>query len=308
MKGKFSYLHPLTQIIFLILVAFLSLFVLMIIGLVAAIPIFGFGVFADMMSGNLQNASVAFLKYVQTIQGIALFIVPAIITATFISDKPYKYLWFEKRINPKTILLTIIMIYAIIPLINLTGMWNANMKLPEFLSGIENWMMVREEQAAGMTEMLVESKNTWQLLFNLVMIAVIPAVGEELFFRGIIQNSLVRWTRNYHSGIWIAAIVFSFFHLQFYGFLPRMILGVVFGYLLVWSGNIWLPILAHFLNNATAVIAYHFMGSQALGFDPEKVDNENAVLWMGIVSLFVVIALLFTVRIYEFKKKIEVDI
>ena len=308
MKGRLSYLHPITQIILLILIAFFSFFVFMIVGSVLAIPIFGLDVFKDMFNGNMQSTNGSFLKFLQILQGIGFFIVPALLTAMLISDRPMRYLSFDKKLNVKSVLLTIVLIYAIVPLINLTGMWNAHLKLPEFLSGVENWMMAREEQASGLTELLVKSDNISQLLVNLVMIAVIPAVGEELFFRGIIQTALTRWTRNYHWAIWVAAFVFSFFHLQFYGFLPRMILGVVFGYLLVWSGTIWLPILAHFLNNATAVLAYHYIGKEALSFNPETFGTESQYGWIAILSLLIVIALLFAIRIYEFKKKVEVDI
>lgn len=308
MAGKLNYLHPFTQIILLMLTGFLSVLVLTIVGLVVAIPIFGLEVFSNILSGNIQNLDIGFLKYLQLLQGIGLFIVPAFITARFISTRPLNFLGFGKSLKLKSILLTVIMIYAVVPLINLTGLWNSNLQLPEFMSGIENWMMVREEQAASLTELLVKSDSTGQMLFNIFMIAVIPAIGEELFFRGVIQTVLIKWFKNYHWAIFAAAFVFSFFHLQFYGFLPRLILGILFGYLLVWSGNIWLPILAHFLNNATAVVVYHFMGKGAISVDPEAVGTNSPFGWMAILSLIVVVAILFAIRVYEFKKKIEVNI
>ena len=84
--------------------------------------------------------------------------------------------------------------------------------------------------------------------------AILPAIGEELLFRGVFQRLLTEWTRNIHWGIILAALLFSFFHFEFYGFLPRFLLGVFFGYLFVWTSSIWVPILAHFTNNFIIVV------------------------------------------------------
>ncbi len=308
MAGRLNYLHPIPQIILLIIIALVSALLLTIVGMVVAIPIFGLEMFGSMFTGNVQNMDIGFLKYLQLLQGIGMFVVPAFITAALISKRPLNFLWFGKKVNFKSVLLTIVMIYAVVPLINLTGMWNSNLQLPEFMSGIENWMTAREEQAAIITEKFVQSEHLGQMLFNIFLIAVIPAIGEELFFRGVIQTVLAKWFKNYHVAIFTAAFVFSFFHLQFYGFLPRFILGVLFGYLLVWSGNIWLPILAHFINNATAVVAYHFMGKGAISVDPEAIGTDSAFGWMAILSIVIVVASLLAIRVYEFKKKIEVNI
>ena len=89
------------------------------------------------------------------------------------------------------------------------------------------------------------------------MIGIIPAIGEELFFRGVLQRIFSGMTRNYHWGIWITAVLFSLVHSKVFTFLPILILGALFGYLLVWTKSIWVPILAHFVNNTTAVLLYY---------------------------------------------------
>jgi membrane protease YdiL (CAAX protease family) len=92
------------------------------------------------------------------------------------------------------------------------------------------------------------------LLLNLLVIAIVPAIGEELLFRGYLQQSFSNWLSNPHVAIIVTAVLFSAIHLHFQAFLPRFILGVLLGYLFYWSGSLWLPILAHFANNAQAVI------------------------------------------------------
>ena len=104
--------------------------------------------------------------------------------------------------------------------------------------GIEKWMKDAEESAAEITKAFLDVKTIPGLVFNVFMIAFLPAVGEELLFRGIIQRIFTDMTKSHHWGIWISAILFSAMHFQFYGFVPRVLLGALFGYLLVWSGSI----------------------------------------------------------------------
>lgn len=132
-------------------------------------------------------------------------------------------------------------------------------------------MKSSEEQAARITEAFLIMTSPSELLFNLFMIALIPAIGEELLFRGIVQNIFSRWLKNNHAAIWLSALLFSAMHMQFYGFIPRLMLGVMLGYLLVWSGNIWWPIIAHFVNNAAAVIFSYLFQNNFSNFDPDKI-------------------------------------
>ena len=140
------------------------------------------------------------------------------------------------------------------PVINLLGLLNKQMELPAFMAPIEEWMRAQETLAEQLTTILLSSDSVWVILANLIVIAVTAGITEEFLFRGALQRVIGKWTSNPHTIIWIAAILFSAFHLQFYGFLPRMILGAYFGYLLYWSKSIWIPVFAHFVNNAFAVI------------------------------------------------------
>ena len=140
------------------------------------------------------------------------------------------------------------------PVINLLGLLNKQMELPAFMAPIEEWMRAQETLAEQLTTILLSSDSVWVILANLIVIAVTAGITEEFLFRGALQRVIGKWTSNPHTIIWIAAILFSAFHLQFYGFLPRMILGACFGYLLYWSKSIWISVFSHFVNNASAAI------------------------------------------------------
>jgi len=162
--------------------------------------------------------------------------------------------------------------------------------------GIETWMKNAEEQAGELTEAFLKVETVGGLLFNIFMIAFLPAIGEELLFRGVIQRIFTRWTQNVHWGIWISAILFSALHMQFYGFIPRMLLGVLFGYLLVWSGSMWLPIIAHFINNGVAVVIMYLVDKELLNPELEVIGSTSDSYYLAAVSLVLVIAFMIMIK------------
>ena len=133
--------------------------------------------------------------------------------------------------------------------------------------------------------------TTGDFAFNLIMIGLLPAIGEELVFRGVVQKIFHQWSRNIHIAIWTTAFVFSAMHMQFYGFLPRMVLGGMLGYMLAWSGSLWLPIFAHFVNNAGAVVFMYLFQKGVTDIDPDKVGTESD--WMEVIVSVVLSILLF---------------
>ena len=147
---------------------------------------------------------------------------------------------------------------AFIPFMDLIAQWNMEMSLPGGLKQLEQWMRTQEDNASAITASIIMVSSIDKLLLNLLVIAVLPGIAEEFFFRGALQNIFTRIFGNIHLSIWVVGIIFSAIHLQFYGFFPRMMLGVFLGYLLFWTGNIWVPIFVHFLNNASVVVAAFF--------------------------------------------------
>jgi uncharacterized protein len=188
------------------------------------------------------------LSLTQIISQIGLFLLPPVLFAWIMHDRPVRtYLALNRSVALFPILLVFPLMILILPLISWLTEINRMVPLPHALELAEN-------RAGIIVELFLSDSSMKGLLLNLLMIAVLPAIGEELFFRGVIQQQFIKVFRNPHVAVWVTAILFSFFHFQFHGFLPRMFLGVIFGYLFVWSGSLWLPVLAHLINNAGAVM------------------------------------------------------
>jgi len=275
--------------IIIIILFFLSAFV---VGLLAAMPIFGISP-TELQSAMGVNGNINLLKYMQILQGFSLFIIPSFIVAYIFSNNTIKFLYLD--VKPKffyAILAVSLMILAL-PLINFLAQINSKMNLPEFMSGIEVWMRASETNAEILTKKLLAVNNLGGLMLNIFMIAVLPAIGEELLFRGIIQKYLILIFKNAHVGIILAAIFFSAFHMQFYGFIPRLILGMMLGYLLFWTKSLWVPIIAHFINNAFAVITYYYISKGEISEDVEKIGSEGQSMIFAFISFLLVGAIIY---------------
>ena len=155
-----------------------------------------------------------------------------------------------------------------------------------------------EEQAATQTEKLLIANTFGALLFNIFIMAVIPGLGEEFFFRGTLQR-IISDAKGAVWAIWVTAFIFSAVHMQFYGFIPRLLLGAFFGYLLVWSGNIWLPIVAHFVYNAITVVFHYLSNNGCLVIDIDIIGTGNT-WWQGFVC-----GLIFVFGIYFLKNTLK---
>lgn len=239
------------------------------------------GIFFWTFTGGNAN-DINSLKMLQLIQTIGLFVLPPIVLAYFWSIKPMVYLQLNKKISCAEVGIVIAFMVLIVPFVNLLGEMNQQLILPKVFAGIERWMKATEAQTAQITEKLLNVHTLQGLLLNILVIAIIPAIGEELFFRSALQGIFQKW-KGAVLAIWITAIIFSAIHLQFYGFVPRMLLGAFFGYMLVWSKNLWLPILAHFTNNVMAVIFYYLTANGYKLPDIDKLGTGNT-MWLGILS------------------------
>ena len=245
-----------------------------------------------------QPMSVGSLKWVQLLQTAAMFLLPPLCMAYLWSQEPMKWLKVSEFQSFKVSGAAILLMLVALPAINLLSYWNQQMTLPAFLKPLEAWMKAQEESAALLTEQFLNVTTFGGLVVNLLLMAVLPAVAEELTFRGVLQQLFeVKGERVPHLAIWCSAILFSAIHMQFYGFVPRMLMGALFGYMLAWTGSLWVPILMHMTNNAVAVILY-FVALRA-DWDMEKVDaiGTNDTLWLGVVSMVITI-----VGIYIFRR------
>lgn len=294
----FRGMKPFSQLMFSIFVIISSFLAFLVISFVVAIPLFGVDSIMNLpLINDFNNPdSIRILKYFQVVQSIGVFIIPPFILGWLFNGDIAQYLSLNKNINFASVLLVLVLSFAASPFINLIGDLNENMRLPDWLSGLENWMKNTEEKAAELTEIFLKVETTGGLMFNIFMIAFLPAIGEELLFRGVIQRIFTNWTRNSHWGIWISAILFSALHMQFYGFIPRMFLGVLFGYLLVWSGSIWLPIVAHFINNGIAVIAMYMIDKGLLSSDIEDIGTTSDSYYMAAVSFLLIVVFMLMIK------------
>ena len=174
------------------------------------------------------------------------------------------------------------LIICLVPALSGVVAWNADVHFPAALHDFELWARAKEDQAADLTKFLTAFTTPGRLAAGLVAIAVVPAVAEELVFRGVMQRNLVRWFGSRHVGVWLAAALFSAVHVQFFGFVPRLLLGLVLGYLYEWSGNILVPMAAHFTQNAFQLILLYLAQGRHLpsSFDP---DANQALPWPTIL-------------------------
>ncbi len=294
------------QLLIFLLVVIVSLLFTMLLGILLAVPFYGTDILSSMNSMYDVNnpSSLVLLKYFQIVNQIGLFLIPSFFFAWLVSRRVKRYLGFTTKPYLLSIVLGTAAILFSLPFIGWLGELNHQMNLPEYLSGIENWMKNSEEQARLLTEAFLSTTSIGGLAINMLMIAIIPAVGEEIFFRGILQRLFNQMTRNVHAAVIISALLFSALHMQFYGFLPRFVLGLILGYLYAWSGSIWVPIIVHFINNAFAVMAMFLVSHNMVETDLDSLGTTNSQPLI-IISVMLVMLLMGVVYYWEKKKQEE---
>ena len=234
----------------------------------------GMGDLGDLNGALMSSASGWWALMIgQGVASLLTFIVAGIFYWRVVERKPLAELNFRELRNYKILGLIILTQLCFLPLNSWFQEINEGMKLPEALSGLEAIMKGMEESLAEMTEYLTRFDSFPKMLVGLIVIAVIAGIGEELIFRGLIQRKLYKGLKNPHTAIWLAAFIFSAIHFQFYGFLPRLFLGALFGYFYLWSGNLWVPIVAHIFNNGFAVVMFYLSHVGAMDADVAEMEH-----------------------------------
>ncbi len=277
-------IHPVFGVLLALLLAFFGFLIGGVIGVYVCLP------FSGITEGQLFDA-LANIELHPELQYV-LFVSQAGATLLGLFYAPYIWLRIQRLSftdiflgpghNLTYYILTVAIVAVSIGALSAVVYWNQNIHLPESYRWLEELARSYEDRAEVQTRVLTNMDSVGTLLIALLVIAVLPAVGEELLFRGIIQNELYRGTNNIHVDIWFAGFLFSFIHLQFFGFFPRMLLGVLFGYLYHWSGNLWVPITAHFVNNGLQVFLLYLYQQGSFDYDIEKM--ERAPTGYAIVS------------------------
>ena len=243
-----------------------------------------------------MEAHIGLLKFLQILYSVGLFLVPAILAGFLIQRNSWRYLRAD-RISRYWIIIVVITIMVIsIPWINFTAFLNEKLSLPEGWGNLMEKIRESDEISWELMRAYLQTENFSGLLINIFIVALIPALGEEFLFRGTIQRILTEWFRNEHLAVWIAALFFSLMHYQFLGLVPRVLLGALFGYLFVWTGSIWIAVLAHFINNGLAVIYYYIYYQGSLEIEPDHIGMEENAVLIIISSVALTILLLAVIR------------
>jgi uncharacterized protein len=198
---------------------------------------------------------------------------------------------FNTNFTSVFVVIALLLFVCSTPLIDALSSWNETWKLPDALKSLEFSFKQSEEQAKQMTDVFLNTSSILDLCTNLLIVALLAAFSEELIFRGVIQNLLFEANKNPFLSILCTAIIFSAIHFQFYGFLPRMMMGMFLGYLYYWSGSLWIPILAHAVNNGLAVLFTWMYHSGWINFNPD--DKLDLPMYITIGSALVSVGLLY---------------
>ncbi|MBE0661011.1 MAG: CPBP family intramembrane metalloprotease [Bacteroidales bacterium] len=290
--GIFSHLSPFKKIILLTLIALLSMLAIMSIGWLIAGLLFDDFLFVLTNMTDFENDQVIdLLKYFQVLNQIGLFVIPPLIFAYLVGGNVKSYLKLDLNPGLGIVALSTLMIFAALPLVHWSAGINELIHFPDWMKGLEEWLKQSEEDLQQLSYAFLKTTSIGGFLFNLLMIAVLPAIGEELLFRGVLQKVFHQWFKNIHWAILITAIIFSAMHLQFYGFLPRTILGIMFGYLFVITKSLWVPILVHFFNNAAAVLSAYLFRKDLLETDYQEIGQFSEPIW--VIGSVITVLLLF---------------
>ena len=254
--------------------------------------IMGFGLMVASVATKLliKQSMLAML----TIQDIFAFILPAVVAMALFYLRPLHVMGLDRMPSLKALAVVVVFYLVSLPAMNWLVDFNGSMVLPSWMSGVEEAMRQAEDMAADATKQILDINTIPQLLFCLFVVGLMAGLSEEMLFRGAMQRTMQDSRLGAHTAIWVTAIVFSAFHMQFFGFLPRMLLGAWLGYLFVWTRSLWVPIIAHTLNNSTVVVMSYLAGKGVVpeGFgDNLGLPADGAFPWMATASLVMSIAI-----------------
>ncbi len=248
---------------------------------------------------SILNGSANDMRFMLLMSSLGSFVVPAYLMNT---REGSGITYFKLKNWPSGMQFGYIFLamLSFMPLMSLIGHWNESLQLPDNMQSLQRWMERSEKESADLIKVIIMESSVSGFLYNIVILALIPAIGEELLFRGVLQKIMGRWLSNQHVVIWLVAIIFSAIHLQFFGFVPRMLLGAFFGYLYVWSKNIVLPIFGHFVNNAGATIGAFYYVREGKSYD-EFNAFELQSWWIYLVGF--IFTLIFVFLFYRSTQK-----
>ncbi|WP_442589636.1 lysostaphin resistance A-like protein [Pedobacter sp. AW31-3R] len=262
-----------------------------ILGIGAMVGLYGMESLQNLtMAGGTDLSYLTGLRIAQTLTTLFMFLLPPLLLAATERIKTTEFYGLKVPSLQLLFLVFLIMMCAL-PVMEWVALANQKMVFPDFLKPVEEWMRRKEDEAMKMTVLLLTMRQVWDFIINILMIAMLPAIAEELLFRGGVQRSFLRMFGNPHVAIWLSAFIFSAIHMQFYGFFPRMFLGAAFGYMYLWTGSLWCSMFAHFLNNGYAVCVAWYL--QLHHMPLSEADNSSNFKWYGYIISLILTTILF---------------
>lgn len=255
------------------------------------------------LSALTPHQQASYYRILQGFASVGTFILPALLFSYFADKKLFTYNQMDRVPNYMLTDIVIILSLALLPVVMCLAEWNDSLHLPAALQKVDNWMRTMDEKNEGIVKLMTVDYRVGILLVNILIMGALPAIGEELLFRGTIQPFLHKWIKNPHWAIWITAFIFSAIHFQISGFIPRFLLGAYLGYLFYWSGSLWLPILAHFMHNSLSLTAdYIFLRR---GYDVDNLSFSDISNYQYIFVIAVVFIIGGVFMLYRNRKSVE---
>lgn len=284
LEGKNSFV----QLVFLFLFVLLGTIVFSSAGLLVSHLVWGTDV--------AEHPTAGYYRLLQAFNAVGTFLIPALLFSYAHYHRWFTYSQADCAVNDamKWLYVSLLSIF-LIPVVGLVATLNGMIHLPDFLGGLSAWMAEVEAESNSILETILGDQGMCVLLLNILICAVFPAVCEEFFFRGTLQPFFRNWFRNKHAAVWVTAFIFSAIHLQFSGFFARLLLGAYLGYLFVWSGSLWLPILAHLLHNTLSIVFPNVIAY----FDLPISENASLLQQLPLALMCIIISVGLILMLYR---------
>lgn len=279
-------LHPVASMGVFVATVFLGFMVIgPLVGFMVAMPFYD-GTMMELVESltkleTTESVRVPFMIMQACASGIGLIVIPMLAYRFIVKERPIQLLG-----STDAIILAVTAIVVVLFMFpnSLIIEWNASLN---FGGSFWTWAREREDIATEFTKFITQFESSTDLVVGLLVIGVLPAIGEEFAFRGWLQPAIQKVSGNPHVAIWVSAFLFSALHMQFFGFVPRMLLGAMFGYLMFWSGNLWIPIIAHLVNNGFAVVMIYLYQTGATKFDAESPEAMPLTFVIPATAIFI---------------------
>jgi membrane protease YdiL (CAAX protease family) len=235
---------------------------------------------------------IIYVRGMLVLQFLGLFLIPSLLFAYFSDPKPLQYVGLKKPVKPIYWVLGIASLIVAIPLVEFTGLLNRQINF----GSLQHWVQSMEDEAMQQIKFMLGKKEVSELIMNIIFISLFAGIGEELFFRGVLQRLFIKATKNPWAGIIITAFFFSAMHLQFFGFIPRFLMGILLGAVYWYSGSLIVTMAAHFFYDALIIVLAYF--------NPEMLENNETTMFNGsaLIITTIVSAVLTGLLIWIMKK------